>query len=124
MTKRANLQLIDKAFFAIERALESDRDFDTFFRQVMSEEKDHRRFVTGTNGLSTPQAARLFVVRVITEQFLSSKAPATEDIFTFRLSKFQAFALVARYRGRVVAALTPFDLNELLALDYAELNAA
>jgi len=45
MSKSADLKLIDKAFYALERALESraDRDWRTYFQQNIDEEKGHRR---------------------------------------------------------------------------------
>ena len=128
MTKRQDLQLIDKAFYALERALESkaDRDWRTYFQQNVEEEKGHRRFGSGfgANGITRNQAAKLFCVRQIAQYLNGDPAPKTDDIFSLRLSIYYAYALAARYPEQITAALEPFDLQALLALDYAELNKA
>lgn len=126
MSKRESLALIDKAYYALERALESkaDRDWRTYYQQNLDEEKGHRRFkfTSVSDGITAPQAARLFCVRQVAEYVNGDKAPDVSEIFSLRLSLYMACALVARYREQITAALTPFDLQSVLALDYAELN--
>lgn len=126
MSKREDLTLIDKAFYALQNALASKGDFDTFYNQNLSEERGHRRFGQGfgANGITAPQAARLFCVYQIAEYVKDQTAPDVANIFHFRLSNYQAYALVANYKERIVKALEPFDIDALLALDYAELNKA
>lgn len=124
MNKRTDLALIDTAFSALERALASSGDFATFYEQNLKEERGHRNFGRGfgANAITAPQAARLFCVRQIAEYLNDERTPDVANIFHHRLSNYQAYALVANYRERVVKALEPFDLQALLALDYAELN--
>jgi len=124
MSKHQDVELIDKAFYALTRALESGRDFETYYRQNQSEERDHRRFVSAPRGITAPQSAKLFCVRQIAEYLNGQKAPNIGDIFSFRLSVYQAYALVLNHRDKITVALEPFDLTELVALNYAELVAA
>lgn len=124
MSKRTDLVLIDKAFNTLEHALASKNDFATFYEQNLKEERGHRNFGRGfgANAISAPQAARLFCVRQIAEYLNGDPAPDVANIFHHRLSSYQAYALVANYRERIAQSLEPFDLQALLALDYAELN--
>lgn len=122
MAKRQDLETIEKAFYALDRALESGRDFNTYYQQNLEEERGHRRFVGSPYGITAPQAARLFCVRQIASYLNRDKAPEIANIFSFRLSVYQAFALVETNRQKITEALKEFDLSELIALDYAELN--
>lgn len=130
MSKTSDLQLIDKAFYALERALESkaDRDWRTYYQQNLDEEKDHRRFLSFApnipHGITRNQAAKLFCVLQVVQYLNGDKEPKVEDIFSLRLSIYMASALVTRYRELIISALAPFNLQALLALDYAELNKA
>jgi len=61
-------------------------------------------------------------VRQVAEYLNGDKAPDVAEIFSYRLSIYMAYALVARHRELIASALEPFDIQSLLALDYAELN--
>jgi hypothetical protein len=68
------------------------------------------------------------VVRTIADYYAptpenKTKDPDAADFFHLKTSRFMAYALVHEYREHIAKAFDGFDMTEIGALDYAELNA-
>lgn len=128
MTKNQQIKLINRAFDALEvlnnQTMSPLRN--RYLSQNIEEEKGHRRFKPdGVRcGLTIREAARLFCVRQIAEYLNGAETPAPNQWLHLRLSNLTACALVAEYGEQIKAAWAEFGIaiDDLLALDYAELN--
>jgi hypothetical protein len=87
------------------------------------EEKAHRRTAPTDRrfGLTTTDAAKLFVVQYVASAIVNPKRLAIKDVLHTKPSAIYAASIVANHRAVCLHALKPFGLTELLALDYAEL---
>ena len=128
MTKNQQVKLINRAFDALEvlnnQVMSPLRN--RYLEQNIEEEKGHRRFKPDgiKCGLTTREAARLFCVRQIAEYLNGAATPEPKDWLHLRLSNLTACALVAEYGAQIKAAWSEsgISIDDLLALDYAELN--
>lgn len=132
MTKTESIRLIDKAYaeLAYQVGEREARGWNAYIDQIKREEKDHRGtwsvgFAGNTkqNGLTLAQSVRLFALRTIV-QYLEGDSLDAKDYLHIRTSHYFAYALATEYGVSVRKALDKFNLAEILALDYAELNKA
>lgn len=129
MTKRQQIQMIDRAWLYVGEAL-NNLTIHGYGRQYLAlnvrEEKDHRRFCPdGVKcGLTLPQAARLFCVKQLADYLTGEPEPTVKDFISFRHSAFMAASLVANYRTELQKAFQEAGVKEedCAALDYAALN--
>lgn len=127
-SKRQQIALIDRAYAALDvlnnQVMSPLRD--NYFKQNLDEEKGHRHFCPdGVRcGLATRQAARLFAVRQIAQFLNGDKSPEPREWLHIRPSYLTACALVAEYQKQIEQAFDAVGVNynDLLSLDYAELN--
>lgn len=124
--KSSTRQLINTAFGALE-VLNNVRmtPYRTqLFDLCLAEERDSRGGRVGKEFDATPsECARMFCVRTIATFLLNpSRVPSVSDYLHILPSRFLAAALVLNYRPLIEAALKDFNLSELAALDYRELD--
>lgn len=96
---------------------------EEYFEMNRSEELKHRgkSYDRVKTELTVPQAAKLFCVKQIARSLLKQFEPQADAYLFLRPSLFYAHSLVANYRAEIEKVLADFDLQELAALDYAEL---
>lgn len=125
-TKNQQIKLVNAAWAQIAYVLNNiswHAYGDKYLAENVAEEKGHRGFCAGRNdyGLTVAQSAKLFAVRQIAEYLNGGKLPEIRDYIACRKSVYTAASLVENYRDKLSAALADYDLNEIIALDYAKL---
>ena len=129
--KAQKINMINEAFFKLDRACEHTRDWDKYIQLHETEEKEHRRFKPAglQCGLTRKQSIRLFMVQRIFERFVSPResekifTPTAADFFTIKPAVFGACALAEACKDRILQQFGPnYMRNWLDEIDYAELN--
>ena len=126
--KRKQLKLINEAYDNLANAF-SVVGWGMYGRQYeklnKEEEESHRTFKPDhiTAGIITRQAVKYFYVHQIAAALTDGYKPALKDYLHTRKSIFFAWALVENYPKEIKKALEGLDLQEIMAIDYAELMA-
>lgn len=128
MNKTQSLKLISKAYSYLDvlnnQVMSPLRE--RLFRQCTEEERGHRHFKPDgvTCGLTVPQAAKLFCVLRIAQYLNGDRIPEPKEWLHIQPSCLTACALVAEYSQQIERSWleAEIDVNEILKLDYAELN--
>ncbi len=124
MSKKAKLEMIDKAYFAIERALESEHYGDRLFDMINKSEKQHRKFKPDgvTCGLTVRQAVKLFMVEYIMNGLYDPRW-TIKDVMHIRYECVYAQSIAENRREKLLQALEGISYKEWSDnIDYAELN--
>jgi len=121
-TERNNaLRLIDERFRALDEALDSKtRDFGTYWLQCRAEEKQFRKYGRESGLISVVQAAKLMALQQLAT-YMSERIPSVADIFSTKLSHFQAASLVARFLPEISEAVGGDFRNQILRIDYGQM---
>ena len=99
---------------------------DTLASECAQEERQHR----GTNGefakyhpdaASVADCAKAFAVLRVAQYLNGERFPSGKDYLHFQRSCFTAAGMVDEFRDQILAAWQPFNLDELLAIDYCRL---
>lgn len=121
---KKQIETINRAFWAVEKQLETTHNWDRYVAQNIAESKAHDRFRPAgiRNGLPLRAQARLFSVQQLFEREPGSKTFTVEDVFHVRLACLQAQALRKLY-VRELAAIKDFkDIQDVLEMDFSILN--
>lgn len=125
MTKKEALTIITAVFSQIDGPQDGFSTVrDRLYILELASEKEHRRGRAGF-GLTVAQAAKLFTVRHIAEGLEKPDRWTIDDINAIRLEALKAQAWAKKHRAEFLAAFAAagVTVDEVLALDYAELMA-
>jgi hypothetical protein len=127
-TKRQIIKSYREAWGKVNYALSSvgwGQYGKQYLKENLDEERSHRGFKPDhvKAGLTINESAELFAIQQIAEA-LADKPKWTPDLqgyLSCRKSIYTAWSLVINYRHKIAEALKGVDLDEIRALDYAEL---
>ena len=93
------------------------------FKMIQGEEKNHRRGCPeGVScGLSVSEAVKLFYVKGLIESLQGKNHFTIKDYINIRQSVLMAQSLALNYGPELSKAIEGLPIDEVLALDYAEL---
>lgn len=110
------------------RAKYSGKYFSEYTKQIEAEEKDHRKFSGGRNGLSIEVAVKLFAIQALAEclwEYTDDFVPSMSDIFEQKLSYSYAWGVIAtldRQKLKEILNKEVYDRCKNGDWDYAKLN--
>ena len=124
LSKAKQLKLIDEAYFAIRRALESGHYGDNLKDMIEKAEKQHRKFKPDgvTCGLTIKQATRLFFAQYIIGYYTKAKKWTIKDMIYVRHECLYAQSIAENYTDEIAQAIKDIDIDAVMLVDYAELN--
>jgi hypothetical protein len=123
-------KLIKNAYKALEHAI-GDRNsyiWNEYLDVIKAEDKQHMRMAFASRGAMTKGvrieffAMHTIVQFVAPDKDMSNYVPKIEEYWHLKRSWFGAYALFVEFREHIEQALQSFNLSELVALDYAELE--
>jgi hypothetical protein len=124
LTKNQKLKLIKTAYSLLD-VLNNVRwtaHRDDLLKLCKEEEKHHRGMTGNEYKLTIDEAAKLFVVYRVAQYLARVIAePVAKDFIVMQKSAFYAASLVANYRTEIETAWQGVDLEQLCALDYADM---
>lgn len=121
--KTQQLRIINRAWENLARALGNISMTNygkVYLRMNTKEEKEHRG-ISGSRGMSVPQAAKFMAVRQIVAAVMGRDNPEIRDCISTNPSVFYAHSLWENFPEEIKTALAGFDLSGILEMDYAEL---
>lgn len=127
-TNHPPLSTIRKAFQALRGVFYSNsiQWADTLADECAQEERRHR----GTNGefanyhpkaASVADCARAFAVLRVAQYLSGERFPSGKDYLHFQRSCFTAAGMADEFKEQILQAWQPFNMDELLAIDYCRL---
>lgn len=129
MRLHPSIKLARKAFQELNHVFYSENVnyADRLLRLCKEEERDHRGFMDGfrrshtDDTASVSDAAKLFAVKRVAEYLLGAKYPTGQDFLHTQTSCFLAAGIADEFAEKVRIAWKPFELRELVALDYTDI---
>lgn len=126
MTTKQAVNRINEAYWLIERACESDTNWERYLDLHKDEERRHRRICPDHVqwGLTSAQAVRLFAVKELYEIVTGEQfRPTCEDYFRVRGSIYAAWAIWQINGEKIAKAVSKEEAKAWLnEIDYAKLN--
>jgi hypothetical protein len=128
MDKKQQLKLIDKTYQKIDNVLSIQHYGEyakEYYNMNKKEELGHIKFCpeSVTRGLTVHQATKLFYVKQIVEALSGQLNYITaKDYLYIRKSIFMSISLAENYKKELLEALKDINFNDILLIDYAELQ--